>query len=652
MNLFPHGKEDEIAAKHAENLQRKFESLFQAGDFIKARECSEQLKQDSMTDSYLPGVVLSFINTSRIESYFQQFGGAIDNLMKALEICEKLKNRQFSSTVYENLGICYSQSGNYEKGLELILKSLEYYPSNSHALTNAGNIYLHLNELDKAMKCTQKAIEIHTQKGNLSSKAYAVNNLGEILFKEGKHKQAILQYDIVLSIGLKENNSHIIGMAYLGKAQIYKIEKKFDIALESISNALESAKQKNDNYLIEQCYIFYSEIYKLTGEYKKALFYTEQKQLEKEKLLNIETRQKLNKMQDKYNFKIADQKQRESLLIASQKKIQKRFKHLQSAYAEVTGIGEIGMFSSIMQDIVTIANRFHEDRKVPVLIEGETGTGKEIIARIIHHGKSKSVVPFVVINCAAISPSLFESELFGYEEGAFTDAKKSGSIGKFEIAQGGTLFLDEIGDLPIDLQPKLLRTLQQKELYRIGGKKPIKLDVRVICATNRNLQNEIDQNRFRRDLFYRLNTGRIFIPPLTERKEEITKLAHMFLTKFSKEKNKQFHSISPPAEKMLKDYNWKGNVRELENCIERIVLLNDEEILLPHHLHFLEYDGNHDQKIDYKYLHLNFPDEGVTFGEINRAVIKKVLELFSGNKTQAAKYLKVSRNTIHNILNR
>ncbi len=652
MELFPHGIDDKKAAQKAKDYHQQFTNYFDSGDYINARKATEQLILDAKRDNYLPGIVLSYINSSRIESYFQQFGDSIDNLLKALEISKMIDNNFVKSNVNENLGICYAQSGNLDKGLQYLMKSLEYYPESSHALTNAGFIYIKQENYEKAMEYTNKAIKLHSKNRNMTSKAYAVYNLGEIFLNNGDLHKADKQYDEVLFIGQKYKNLHLIGMAFLGKAQLLKKKMKYVIALEKLSLALDFAQQDDDSYLTEQCYSLYSEIYKITGDYKEALYFTEQKQNEKEKLFNAETQQEIKKLQEKYNFEMSDQKQKESVLLASNEKIIEKFQHLQSAYAEVTGIGEIGLFSPLMQDIVSIAERFHTDRTVPVLIEGETGTGKEIIARIIHHGKGNKANPFIVLNCAAVSPTLFESELFGYEEGSFTGAKKQGSAGKFEIAQGGTLFLDEIGDLPLELQPKLLRALQQKEIYRIGGNKPIQLDVRVICATNRNLQRKIDEGEFRRDLFYRLNTGRIFIPPLSARKEEIVSLVQMFLIRFSKDKNKHFKGISLDAKKVLESYNWKGNVRELENCIERIVLLNDEEILQPHHLHFLEFDKTEDQKLNYKYLHLTFPDEGLSFGEINKTVIKKVLELFDGNKTQAANYLQISRNTIHNILNR
>lgn len=198
-----------------------------------------------------------------------------------------------------------------------------------------------------------------------------------------------------------------------------------------------------------------------------------------------------------------------------------KFKSLQKAYAEVVGMGRIGIFSDRMREVVAKTRRLHEDRSIPVLIEGETGTGKEIIARLVHYGDGGVTAPFFPINCTAIAPQLFESEFFGYEGGAFSGALRTGMKGKLESAQGGTIFLDEIGDMPLEMQPKLLRVLEEREFYRVGGLKKIKLNVRFVCSTNRDLEYLVKKGAFRQDLFFRLDIGRISIPPLRERPEDI-----------------------------------------------------------------------------------------------------------------------------------
>jgi Nif-specific regulatory protein len=218
-----------------------------------------------------------------------------------------------------------------------------------------------------------------------------------------------------------------------------------------------------------------------------------------------------------------------------------------------------------------------------VLLRGESGTGKEMIANAIHYNSLRSKKPFVKINCAAIPETLIEAELFGYEKGAFTGADRS-KKGRFELADGGTLFLDEIGDLPLQTQIKLLRVLQEREFERLGGTETIKANIRLITATNKNVEEAISNGEFREDLYYRLNVFSIFLPPLRERKSDILLLAEHFLEKYEIEHNKRIRRISTPAIDMLMSYHFPGNVRELENAIERAVLVCDANVIHGHHL--------------------------------------------------------------------
>src|SRR6185369_14559234 len=211
------------------------------------------------------------------------------------------------------------------------------------------------------------------------------------------------------------------------------------------------------------------------------------------------------------------------------------------------------------------------DTPSTVLISGESGTGKELIARALHENSTRHAGPFIKINCAAIPKTLMESELFGYEKGAFTGAVGA-KPGRFELAHGGTLFLDEIGEIPVEMQVKLLRVLQESEFERVGGIKTIKVDVRLVTATNRDLLQEIAAGAFREDLFYRLNVVPIHIPPLRERREDIPLLADHFIAKFNDRLKKQIASIAPEAVERLVSYHWPGNIRELENLMERTML--------------------------------------------------------------------------------
>jgi two-component system, NtrC family, response regulator AtoC len=314
------------------------------------------------------------------------------------------------------------------------------------------------------------------------------------------------------------------------------------------------------------------------------------------------------------------------------------------SYLNLSDMGRIGVFSKEMKENVAVSLKFNENRTIPVLIQGESGTGKEIIAHLVHNGIGKSNLPFISINCSAISPSLFESELFGYEGGAFTGSKDKGMPGKLDLAEGGTVFLDEIGDLPIEMQPKLLRVLQERAFYRVGGLKKIPIDVRIIAATNKQLELMVNEGKFRKDLYYRLNFGWIFLPPLKEQREAIPLLAQLFLNEFSDTRKRQFKFISPRAIDILQEYDWPGNIRELKNIIDRIALLYDEFELNETHLGFLKsarksFSFVHSIKPIIRPGNFELPDEPLDMQMLELEIVRLALEKFGNNKTKAAKYL-------------
>lgn len=277
-----------------------------------------------------------------------------------------------------------------------------------------------------------------------------------------------------------------------------------------------------------------------------------------------------------------------------------------------------------------------------VLILGESGTGKELFAHSIHNASSRRDQPFIKVNCAAIPETLLESEFFGYEKGAFTGAVKP-KIGKFELANGGTIFLDEIGDMNLYLQAKILRVLQEMEIERIGGLKTIKIDVRVIAATNRNLKEMVSAGEFREDLYYRLNVVELKIPPLRSRLEDLPQLINKLIVKFNRMLGKKVKGLTPHAEKMLMSYSWPGNIRELENMIERAMVTTHQDIICEKHLsQFLEIKKNPKGN-----------DEIVPLKELEKRAIKKALTKFGSSlegKKRAAEALKVSLATLYNKL--
>ena len=295
--------------------------------------------------------------------------------------------------------------------------------------------------------------------------------------------------------------------------------------------------------------------------------------------------------------------------------------------------------SSMRKIIDVIANV--ADTKSTVMINGETGTGKELAAHSLHYLSSRKDKPFIKVNCAAIPDSLLDSELFGYDKGAFTGAtiKKPG---RFELANGGSIFLDEIGDVSPAVQVKLLRVLQEREIQHLGGTKTIKIDVRIIAATNRNLEELVKKEIFREDLYYRLNVVPINMPPLRDRKEDILMLAYIFLTKASVISGKEKKQITEEALKYLINYNWPGNIRELENIIERCVVVNSKVLITVEDLpsHITNY--NHESSIEKQCDSL---DSVIDTAE--KTVLIKALKHCNGNRTKASELLGISRRSLH-----
>lgn len=274
-----------------------------------------------------------------------------------------------------------------------------------------------------------------------------------------------------------------------------------------------------------------------------------------------------------------------------------------------------------------------------VLITGETGTGKELVARAVHDSRKNQKGVFVKVDCGTLSENLIESELFGYDKGAFTDAR-SDKKGLVEVANGGTLFLDEIGNLPISLQPKLLRLIEESTFRKVGGLKDIKVSLRIIAATNANIEEEIDKRQFREDLYYRLNVIPIPLPPLRERGEDILLLANFFLHLFKKEIRKKIQGFTPATSKAMLQHDWFGNIRELRNLIEReVIFCRNEWITLP---------GLQTEKAN---QNTTDQDEIVPLREMERRYIKKVLNKTQNNKSKAARLLQISRTTLREKLN-
>jgi len=422
----------------------------------------------------------------------------------------------------------------------------------------------------------------------LRKAGYDVETAGDGV--EGLEKMGQADFDFVLC-DLKM--PRMDGMTFLGRAREKFPEKTFIMmsAYGNIDDAVEAMKIGAYDYISKP---FKTDEVLLT--LKKA---EERERLKKE---NITLQKKIDKIEQRYSF------------------------------------GNIIARSEAMRHVFELVEKV-ADHKTTVLITGESGTGKDLIARALHHNGRRASRPMVSINCGGIPESLLESELFGYKRGAFTDAVKD-KPGRFEEADGGTIFLDEIGELPLALQVKLLRVLQEEEIAPLGGVGSRRLDVRVIAATSRDLNKEAAEGRFREDLFYRINVMSIHLPPLRERRGDIPLLVGYFIDLFNKKLQKDIEGLSSEAMPILMGYSWPGNIRELENVIERAILLARGRWITPEDL---------PSRIttDFTYLPPLLPEDNLSIkkasSRLERDLIKKALELTGGNRTQAARILEISR---------
>jgi two-component system, NtrC family, response regulator AtoC len=459
-----------------------------------------------------------------------------------------------------------------------------------------------------------------------------LNSMGRVYFIQKKYEKSLLVLEEALQESALSDSNKKDPMILGNMAAIYYDMENEHRSIELIGQALLIARNLDQKSEIYSLTLRLADYYKRKDDFKKACeYYTivlncgwlpDRKQYDD--LLKID-----------YNVNLWQQHSSDSQLAK-----------IQDTYAKAISVEPLGIYSDQYLDNIKLAELYHEDNSVPVLIEGETGTGKEIIARIIHFGLEKSEKPFIVVNCAAIASSLFESELFGYVEGAFTGALKGGKMGLLERAQSGTVFFDEIGELPLDLQAKLLRLIQNKEMYRLGGTQNIQLDVRFVFATNKNLITQVKEGKFRADLYYRINAASIKIPPLRERKNEIGPLSQMFMEYFADKMKKQFKYINKQALRILENHDWDGNVRELQHAIRRIVLMYDSEELKPEYIQLL--DSKFQKTKTENSLAFKYNEKGISMVKIEKKIIVELLERYNRNISHVAGYLQLTRGTLYN----
>ncbi|RAS76634.1 sigma 54-interacting transcriptional regulator [Priestia endophytica] len=312
--------------------------------------------------------------------------------------------------------------------------------------------------------------------------------------------------------------------------------------------------------------------------------------------------------------------------------------------------------SSALQRTVNLAKKVCSVKST-VLILGESGVGKEVFAKAIHEASEEPNVPFISINCGAIPASLFESELFGYERGAFSGANSKGKKGKIELAKGGTLFLDEIGEMPLEMQIKLLRVFQERRYYRVGGEKEIDINFRLIAATNRDLQELMKEGKFREDLYYRLNVVSLHIPPLRERKEDIIELTHYFLNDFSLSYQRPIHEFPPEVIQEMLRYDWPGNIRELRNIVERLIVFATDGVIKREYLPFNTSNISFESTPKNTSTLIKENDSTILplqeeMNQHEKKIIERALQILNGNKLECAKQLGITRATLYNRLKR
>ncbi len=336
--------------------------------------------------------------------------------------------------------------------------------------------------------------------------------------------------------------------------------------------------------------------------------------------------------------------------LLSYSELNREYKELRDYVGRLYSFKNIITRSPRMQHVLELAEKVSKVPDTTVSIFGESGTGKEVLARAIHFATGGKESRFAAVNCAGIPSNLLESELFGHVKGAFTGADRDRE-GKFDCAQQGTILLDEIGDMPLELQAKLLRVLQERVYERVGSNRPVRAEMRIITTTHRDLRQLVKEGRFREDLFHRIHSFPITLPPLRERKEDIPVLVDHFLNCYRSELGKQIPGVSEAAMENLLHYHWPGNVRELKNCIERSAILIDDELIRPGHLNIdhpaswaTETSGGHEDRID---IHLSLSPSDFSLEEATKRILEIVLQKCGNNKTRAAELLKVDRKLFY-----
>lgn len=560
------------------------------------------------------------------------YNKALEYLFYALNFYEKKADKLNIARLYANIANCYNYSNKYEKALEYHFKALEVIESidnqnlMSHTINDTAVTYYFLENYDEALDYFFRALKIQEKENYIFEKGISENNIGEIFSRQEKFDDALNYFNRAIESNKKNEDDFLLVNILLNLGIVYKKLHNNKVAEEYLDRSFKLAKKLGSRNIQIRIMKILKDIYYIQKKFEKAFDIQEKCYKLKDEIQ--EEVIELKKMNPEKN------KLTEIDIISSSEK--------QDDKPVIIGI------SKEMKEIFSLINIISE-HNVNVLITGPTGSGKELIARRIHQN-FKSDSPFIAINCSAIPEHLLESELFGHTKGAFTGAIKS-KKGKIEQASDGTLFLDEIGDMNLSLQAKILRVIQERKVTPVGSTKEIPVTVRVISATNKNLEKLIESSEFRRDLFYRLNVIRVKIPALKDHKSDVPVLVSHFIRKYNMKFDKKIQSISVDALNYLISCEWQGNIRELENEIEKAVLLSTEEIL---NIDLFAHSNDHTEPSvfeklplvweEYQSYKLNLNDK------LDSNYVSTLMESVSNNIQKASETGKLARMQVYRLL--
>ncbi len=633
---------------------------YHQGNYLEAlKHYTEAEKVFEETQSFR-GLRSIYNNIGIIYTEWNDLENALRFFKKNLKLESKYSDPKLTCSILTNIGRVYSKLIDNDKALQYYKESLAVSKEHnllygeSVSLLNIGCRYSVLNEPEKAEEYLLNAIEINESINNMSCSVNAYANLSELKSEAGQYDKALLLLNKALSYAKNLDESAKIANIYLSFAKIYKKMDQYDEQERYLNSCISLAEPNGYKSIALSAYTMLAELSEMKPDYKSSSYYYK-KLLEIKDYLNDERRlrvihsiltklelERTEKEKERYRLKALELEKQNRLIV-----VRNTFNKLLS-HEGFSQKHHIVFESEKMNEILLLMDQVAKTEFTDVLITGESGTGKELVARGIHLLSSRKDHVFFDVNCTAVPDNLFESEFFGHIKGAFTGANSS-KKGVFEAANKGTLFLDEIGDLPISMQTKLLRVLEDRKIRRVGSLEDIHLDIRIIAATNQNIISKIQQNKFRKDLYYRLNKFNIHVPPIRQRPEDIMPIVNYYVEKFCLAMRKQLKYFSPDTANMLTSYEFPGNVRELKNMVEKAVILSREndKYLRIHDIN-VQQNLNGIEKSYPKMADLS----PMRLADKEKEAIIEAMKKTGNNKSQAAKLLNITRSSLRRRINK